>query len=199
LRLKGFIFLLAILSIPGAEAQLFSRKDLGIHQGIINFHSPILNNKNNNNKLSSWVTEVDKNFFLTRFASFNAGLGLGNYKNMDTRFLPFRNSNFFRMNTGLILHLPQFYSALDLSPNLINPYFKAAYNFDLLEKQPDIENFNRLSSSLRLGLGCIVKLNHYLGISYEASHNQRVAPDYRSFFQHTFGVIINLEAPAKPF
>jgi hypothetical protein len=180
-------------------AQLFSKKDIAIHQGIMTFHNPVLNNKNNANTKASWVTELDKNLGLSRFSSLNAGLGLGNYKNLDNRFSPYESSNFFRLKLGLLLHLPQSYSPHDLSPNFFNPFIKVAYNFDFADQHFRNLGGNKISSSLRLGVGCVVRLNHYVGLMYEFSHNQRIAMDYRTFFQHTFGMIINMEEPARRY
>jgi hypothetical protein len=188
-----FAFLLPV------KAQLYSKKDIAIHQGFMTFHNKSLNNKNNNNNKISWVTELDKNLFLTRFSSLNAGLGCGNYRNLDTATAPFTSSNFFRFKAGLVLHLPQSYTPHDLSPNAFNPFVKAAYNFDIMSNSYEKESGNRLSSSLRLGAGFIVSLSHHIGVMYEFSHNQRVARDYRTYYQHTFGVIINLVEPHKEF
>jgi hypothetical protein len=182
-----------------ANAQLYSKRDIAIHQGLMTFHNPVLNNKNNANRKSSWVSELDKNFFLSRFTSLNAGIGMGNYRNLDTSFAAFESSNFFRIKTGLILHLPQFYAHGHLSPRLFNPFIKAAYNFDIAGKKFEDLGGNRLNSSLRLGAGFVVSMTHHIGLIYEFSHNQRVSPDYRTFFQHTFGIIINMEEPYKEF
>jgi hypothetical protein len=182
-----------------AEAQLYSKKDIAIHQGFMTFHNASLNNKSNNNNKISWVSELDKNLYLTRFSSLNAGLGFGNYRNLDTMVAPFASSNFFRLKAGLVLHLPQFYTPHDLSPNAFNPFIKAAYNFDIFSDSYEKETKQKLSSSLRLGAGFVVSLSHHIGVMYEFSHNQRVARDYRTYYQHTFGIIINLVEPHKEF
>ncbi len=194
------IISLFLLASPGdCLAQLFSRKDIAIHQGVMTFHNTSLNNSNNANGKISWVTEFDKHFYLSRFYSFNAGVGVGNFKNLDNRFAPFESSNFFRMNTGIVFHLPQSHTAHNLSPNAFNPFFKVAYNFDISDRHYEALGGNRLSSSLRLGIGFVIRINHYVGFMLESSHNQKVALDYRSFFQHTAGIVINLEAPYKPY
>lgn len=196
----GIIFItVCLLQVHALKAQLFSKKDLAVHQGIMTFHNPSLNNKNNSNKRISWVTELDKHLYLTRFASFNAGVGMGNYRNLDDRFEAFESSDFFRVKAGLVLHLPQSYSLRDWSPNGFNPFIKAAYNFDIFSDHYQRVAGNKLSSSLRLGIGCVVRISHYAGIMYEFSHNQRVANDYRTFFQHNFGILINLQAPYTPY
>jgi len=182
-----------------ANAQLFSKKDMAMHQGFMTFHNASLNNKSNTNKKTSWVTEVDKNLYLSRFSSVNSGIGLGNYKSLDSSFAPFESSNFMRLKVGLVLHLPQRYSVHNLSPRNFNPLVKIAYNFDFFDRHYESMGGNRVSSSLRLGLGFVAKINHYTGFIYEFSHNQRVAPDYRSYYQHTFGIIINLVEPYKPY
>jgi hypothetical protein len=181
------------------EAQLFGRRDIGVHQGIMSFHNPSLNNKNNNNNKTSWVTEVDKNLYLSRFASFNAGLGIGNYKNLDDKFAKYESYSFYRIKAGLVLHLPQSYSPRDLTPNAFNPFLKAAYNFDISDQHFENRGGNRLIGSFRLGCGFVIRASHHLGIMYEFSHNQRLASDYRTFFQHNFGILINLEEPYKPY
>jgi hypothetical protein len=176
-----------------SNAQLFGRKDIGIRQGIINFHPDILNNSNNNNSKTSWVTEFDRHFVLTRMSSLNYGLGLGNYRNQDNRFETYENSNFFRVKFGLVLHLPQPYSSTNWSPKRFNPYLIAAYNMDILDYKYGVSNGSRLSSSIKFGGGLVYRLSHELGISYEFSHNSRVTEDYRTSFQHLFGIIINLD------
>ena len=181
------------------QAQLFSRHNLAVSQGMMTFHNPSLNNQSNTNKKVSWVTELDKHLYITRFASLNTGIGLGNYKSLDTLFKPYQSSNFFRIKAGLVLHPSQHFSYRNLSPKRFNPFIKVAYNVDVLDKNYESTQGHRIAGNLRLGVGFVIKLNHYAGLTYEFSHNQRVSPDYRSFFQHNFGLILNLDPPMKPY
>ncbi len=193
------IFISVLFIQQEVKAQLFGKKDFSIQQGIMSFHPAVLNNESNLNNQLSWVSEIDRHFNLNRISSINYGLGLGDFRNPDTMFRPYEHGKFMRLKIGLVIHLPQYHTARNWSPKRINPYFKAAYNLDIADYNYGQKNGSRLIPSLRLGAGMIYRLNHYLGIVYEFSHNQRVNPDYRSFFQQNLGIILNFDLPYQPY
>lgn len=197
--MKIFIAI-SILTISfNVNAQLFGRKDLSIHRGIMRFDPPSLNNSVNSNGRRTRLFEVDKNFYLKRRISFNTGIGLGNLENLDNRFEAYQSSQFFRLKLGFILHQAQHHTPRNWSPKKFNPFIKVAYNLDLFDHSYSSVNGSTLGSSLRLGLGCVIKINHYLGLSYEFSHNQRVTKDYRTFYQNTLGLVINMDQIWLPY
>ncbi len=192
MRLLFFISFV-ILNIGQVNAQLFGRNDLGLNVGIMTFHQASLNNSVNTNTRISRVTELDKRFVLGRKTSFETGLGYGTLENLDNRFSSNEHSKFLRIKLGLLLHLPQQYTPTNWSPRKFNPYFKVAYNFDFFDHTYTSVNGNSLGSSLKYGVGAVYRVSHYLGVFYEFSHNQRVTKDYRTFFQHNLGIIINMD------
>lgn len=178
---------------------MFGRKDLSLNRGIMRFDPPSLNNSVNSNGRRSRLFELDKNFYLKRRISFNTGIGLGNLENLDDRFQAFQSSQFFRLKLGFVLHQAQHYTPRNWSPKRFNPFIKVAYNLDLFDHNYSTINGSALGSSLRLGLGCVIKINHYIGFSYEFSHNQRVTKDYRTFYQNTLGLVINMDQIWLPY
>ncbi len=175
------------------QAQFFGRKSIGVHQGIMLFNESALNNKTNANRKASWVTEVDRNAYISKYASFNYGLGLGNYKNPDKRFEPYQSSNFFRVKFALQIHFPNIGDCKDCeNVRRVNPYFIIGYNFDLLSSNFKAIGNNRVNANLKIGGGLVVKLNNNLGLQYGLTLNQRINEDYRTFFQHNVGLIVRL-------
>lgn len=197
--MKNILLLLLLIISTQTFAQLFGKKDISIQQGIMSFHPEILNNGNNSNTRLSWISEIDRNFMITRMSSFNYGIGLGDLRNPDTLFKPYEHSKFLRVKFGLVLHLPQFHTARNWSPKRINPYIKVGYNMDISDYNYGEKYSTRLNSSLKLGVGMVYRISHSLGLQFESSHNQRVSSDYRSFFQHNFGLIINLDLPYQEY
>lgn len=178
------------------NAQFFGKKSIGVQQGAIFFNESFLNNKNNANNKTSWVTELDKNLYLSRFSSFNLGFGLGNYKNPDNRFEPYQSSNFFRLKMALVLHLPNIKNCKDCDDlRLVQPYFNIGYNFDLLNNTFKAIGNNRMNANLKIGGGVVVKIMKDVGLIYGLTLNQRVNVDYRTFFQHNFGLLVRLASP----
>ena len=187
------VILTLLCNYQTGKAQLFGKNDLSVQYGTINFHAKSLNNSLNNNHRLSHVTEIDKHIHLGKFISGDLGLGLGTLQNMDTRFTRQENSSFFRIKLGLVLHLPQAYSANNWSPKQVNPYFKVAYNFDRYnEHYKNIEG-KYLGNSVRMGLGVIYRVNHQIGLVYEGSHNQCFSSDFRTYFQQNIGIFINMD------
>lgn len=184
---------LLVVSNQVLKAQLFGKQDISVQSGVINFHAKSLNNSVNSNYRLSRVTEVDKHIHLGRFASFCAGLGGGNLQNMDNRFTPHQSSQFFRVKLGLVLHLPQAYSSSNWSPKKLNPYFKVSYNIDRFDATYKEIEGRYTVSSVRMGLGAIIKVNHYVGVLLESSHNQCLSSDFRTYFQNNIGVIVNMD------
>lgn len=197
MRLTLTIILLSVSSL--AQAQLFGKKDLALQQGIMQFHPKSLNNQSNSNTKISWVTELDKHQNLSRVSNFNWGIGVGDLRNLDSSFKRFQNSSFFRFKAGFVFSLPQHYTPRNWSPKKFNPYFKVSYNIDLHDKAYKDVNASRISSSVRLGFGAVYKLNHNFGLIYEFSHNQRLSHDFRTYYQHNFGLIINFDLPYLPY
>lgn len=196
--MRPLLLIIALLAInPDLKAQIFGKKDFSIQQSWSSFHPAILNNQSNSNQKLSRAIEIDRNFNFARFSSLNYGVGLGDLRNPDTLFLPYEHSRFMRIQFGLVLHLPQRHTARNWSPNRINPYLKAGYMLDIADYRYGEVTGSRLSSAFKLGAGMVVRLSHTVGILYEFSHNQRVTADYRSFFQHKFGLIINMDTPYK--
>lgn len=177
------------------SAQLYGKKDLLLSQGVMNFNYHFLKNKSNTNNRLSWVTELDRHLNISRLSSMQYGIGLGNHRNADTLFRPYDNNNFFRIKLGLLLHLPQKHTAVNWSPNPFNPFVKLAYNFDIMGKAYKETTGSGLSSSVKIALGSVIKLNHCWGIYTEISHNQRVSQDYRTFVQYNLGIMYNLDKP----
>lgn len=190
---KHLAIALALLAGTQLKAQLFGKNDIGLNVGLLTFHQRSLNNSVNTNTRVSKVTEVDKRWTLGRKTSFEGGLGYGILENLDNRFTGNDNSRFFRVKMGLILHYPQHYSPTNWSPRKLNPYLKVAYNFDFFDHTYVAVNGKSLGSSLKLGIGAVYKLSHYIGVFYEFSHNQRVTKDYRTFYQQNLGIIINMD------
>jgi hypothetical protein len=95
----------------------------------------------------------------------------------------------------MMIHLPQTITHYKTKPNLLNPYFKVGYNFDILNNYFLAVGNNRVNTNLRIGFGNTIRINHFVGLNYEFSYNQRVNPDYRTFFQQTLGLVFNLEEP----
>jgi hypothetical protein len=193
--IKTALLSLLCFSLTLAKAQFFGRNNIGIHQGVILFNPSALNNSNNANNKNSWVNEFDKNFTLGTKTTFNSGIGFGNYQNPDNRFESYQSTNFLRIKIAMMIHLPQTINHYKTKPNLLNPYFKVGYNFDILNNYFLAVGNNRVNTNLRLGFGNAIRINHFVGLNYEFSYNQRVNPDYRTFFQHTFGLVFNLEEP----
>jgi len=176
-----------------AKGQFFGRKSIGIQQGAIFFNEAFLNNKNNANNKTSWVTEVDKNLYISRFSSFNMGFGLGNYKNPDNRFEPYQSNNFFRFKFALVLHLPNVMDYEDVEQKrLLSPFFNIGYNFDILNNTFKAIGSNRVNTNLKIGGGLIIKMMRDFGLMYSLTLNQRVNVDYRTFFQHNVGMLVRL-------
>ena len=182
-----------------SHAQIFGKKDLVLQQGIMQYHPHSLNNQSNSNHRISWVSELDKNLHLSRISSFNVGLGMGDLRNLDSNFSIFQSSGFFRFKAGMVFSLPQHYSPRNWSPNRFNPYIKIAYNLDVHDKTYAAVNNSRLASSVRFGIGGVYKINHHFGLLYEFSHNQRLSADFRTYYQHNFGLIVNFDIPYLPY
>jgi len=192
--LKPVIFILfSIILINPLSAQLFGRKDIGLNTGIMTFHQASLNNSVNTNTRVSRVTELDKRFVLGRKTSFETGLGYGTLENLDNRFSSNQHSQFFRLKLGVLLHFPQLHTPTNWSPRKLNPYIKVAYNLDFFDRTYTSVNGSSLGSSLKWGAGAVYRLSHYVGVFYEFSHNQRVTKDYRTFYQHNLGILINMD------
>lgn len=175
------------------KAQLFGKNDIGLKLGIMTFHQKSLNNSVNTNTRVSKVTEVDKRIVIGRKTSFQYGLGFGNLQNLDNRFTPNQTSNFFRMKLGLLAHLPQLYSHENWSPRPFNPYLSVSYNLDVFDKTYREINDKPMGNSVKLGVGFVFRLSHHVGVLYEFSHNQRVTKDYRTFYQHSIGLMFNMD------
>ncbi len=193
--MKKVLIVILILANSNLKAQYFGSNHIGFHQGIIIFNQAILDNRNNANNKISFISELDKNWKLGKKTSFHSGLGFGNYQNPDNRFEAYQSTNFFRLKMGLMFHLPQILTPRKQAPNLLNPFFKVAYNFDILDRNFRAIGKQKINSNLRLSIGNTVRINHFLGIYTEASLNQRVNIDYRTFFQYNIGLIINLDPP----
>ncbi|MES2617997.1 MAG: hypothetical protein V4613_08960 [Bacteroidota bacterium] len=182
-----------------ANAQFFGNKSVGVYQGLILFNEPILNNRNNSNNKTSWITEIDKTRSIneSRYFSINYGLGIGNYKNPDNRFETYQSSTFYRAKFALMMHLPYAGGACSHCShiNLFTPFLSVGYNLDLLNNTFKAVGNNRVNANLRIGGGGVVKLGQYFGLMYGLTLNQRINVDYRTFFQHNFGVIVNLDLP----
>jgi len=176
-----------------SKAQFFGYRSIGMQHGIILYSEPILKNTSNANNKISYVNELDKNFKMGKWVSFNGGIGFGNYQNPSNKFEKYQSSNFFRLKPALMFHLPQNISIYKVNPNLINPFFKIGYNFDIMDNTFRAIGYKRLNTSLKLGIGTVIRVNHYVGIYFESSLNQKVNIDYRTFFQHSLGVCINLD------
>lgn len=192
-----FIIAICALIITPAKAQFFGKKSVGLHQGVILFNEPLLNNRNNANNKASWVTEFDKTRSInhSRFFSINYGLGIGNYKNPDNRFESYQSSTFYRAKFSLVAHLPYMGGACSHCShiNRFTPFLNIGYNVDLLNNTFKAIGNNRVNANLRLGGGGVVKLTEYVGFMYGLTLNQRINVDYRTFFQHNFGIIVNLD------
>lgn len=171
------------------KAQWFGQKSLGISQGLIVFDAPVLNNRNNANDRKSWISEIEYFRTISRFWTFNTGAGVGNYKNPDNRFETYQSTNFYRFKFGLMLHLP---SGGDKFRR-VNPFLTVGYNFDLLNNTFKAIGDNRVNVNMKVGGGLAVKIKGPVGAFYTFTLNQRVNPDYRTFFQHQFGVLVALE------
>lgn len=197
--MRLFITFILLVTSSIAQAQLFGKNDLALQQGIMQYHPKSLNNQSNSNSKISWVTELDKHQNISRISNFNWGIGVGDLRNLDSNFRTFANSSFFRFKAGLVFSLPQQYTPRNWSPRKFNPYFKVAYNIDLHDKPFKEINQTRVSSSVRLGFGAVYKLMHNFGLIYEFSHNQRLGADFRTFYQHNFGIIINFDLPYLPY
>ncbi|MDP2175056.1 MAG: hypothetical protein Q8K70_04010 [Bacteroidota bacterium] len=198
--MNRLLIILLVWGIPLiSEGQFFGHKSVSIHQGIILFNNDILNNPNNANTKKSFVSEVDHNLNLSRFTTFSPGIGFGNYQNPDNRFETYQSTNFLRLKIGLTLHLPQKINRYKLKPNLISPFFKVGYNFDVLNNTFKAIGNNKVNTNLRLSIGNVFRLSHELGLFWESSLNQRVNIDYRTFFQHNFGLCINLDERLKVY
>ncbi|MCC6817323.1 MAG: hypothetical protein IT245_00305 [Bacteroidia bacterium] len=191
--IRFILITLLILQLTPAHGQLFGKNDIGLKFGIMTFHQKSLNNSANTNTRVSKLTEIDKRQILGRKTSFEYGIGYGSLQNLDNRFTTNQFSNFFRVKLGLIAHYPQQYTPTNWSPRPFNPYLKVAYNLDFFDKTYSEVNGKSLGSSLRLGIGFVVRLTHQFGLQYEFSHNQRVTKDYRTFYQHSIGLMINLD------
>lgn len=192
--MRKVIFIsILFFSCSSLFAQLFGRKDISIQIGYMNFHASSLNNTISTNNRISKVTEVDKHLVLGRLLSFDLGAGLGSIRNMDTRFESFDASNFFRIKSGFIFHLPQQHSPTNWSPKGFNPYVRTSYNLDIHDNYFKQVNGGRVTGSVRLGFGFVVKLKHSLGVLYEFSHNQKFGTDNRTFFQQNIGLVINMD------
>lgn len=192
--MKKLLFIALILvTANNLKAQLFGKNDLSIQYGTINFHAKSLNNSLNSNNRLSHVTELDKHIHLARFASIGTGLGIGTLQNMDNRFKEHESSQFMRFKLGLVLHLPQNYHPHNWSPNSFNPYFKVAYNVDIYNHHYKAIEGKSMGSSVRLGLGFIYKINHNIGVLLETSHNQCLSSDFRTYYQHNIGLMINMD------
>lgn len=193
MKTSSIISFLAFFLINSIEAQYFGKNDLGLSAGFIRFDASSLNNKDNSNGRRSRLFEVDKHFSLKRRISLNTGLGLGNIENLDKRFNAWQSSDFFRVKIGVMLHGRQNYGPRNWSPRRFNPFVKIGYNIDFFDHTYQVVNGNRLGNSVRMGLGAVIKINHYMGLTYEFSHNQRLISDYRTYFQHNIGLIINMD------
>ena len=189
--MRLFITFILLVTSSIAQAQLFGKNDLALQQGIMQYHPKSLNNQSNSNSKISWVTELDKHQNISRISNFNWGIGVGDLRNLDSNFRTFANSSFFRFKAGLVFSLPQQYTPRNWSPR--------RYNLDLHDKTFKEINQTRVSSSVRLGFGAVYKLNHNFGLIYEFSHNQRLGADFRTFYQHNFGIIINFDLPYLPY
>lgn len=189
------VIFIALIVFTGIDlkAQLFGKNDLSVQYGTMNFHAKSLNNSANSNRRLSHVTELDKHLHLGKFASINTGLGIGTLQNLDNRFKQHESSQFMRLKLGLVLHLPQAYSPHNWSPKLINPYFKVAYNIDIFNHLYKATEGRSMGNSVRFGLGFIYKINHTTGIVFETSHNQCLSSDFRTYYQHNIGLVINMD------
>jgi hypothetical protein len=187
--LLTYCLLIAIVS----QAQLFGKKDLGLSFGGLNFHSKALNNSVNTNYRVSKITEVDKHVKIKRLSSLELGFGFGTLENLDNRFSAFESSQFFRIKTALLFHLDQRHNPSNWSPKRVNPYIKVGYNLDWFDYKFKNINERSLGSSMALGVGLVIKINHAVGLRYEFTHNQRITEDYRTYFQNSLGLIINLD------
>lgn len=181
------------------QAQLFGRQDLSVQQGIISFTPAWLGNKSNTNNRTSVLTELNRHYNFSRFSSVSYGAGIGTYRNPDTLFRAWDNSDFFRVKLGILLHLPQNHTAKNWSPRPLNPFISAGYHFDIMDKHYRETMGSSLSSAFRIGAGAVVKINHYWGLICEIAHNQRVSRDYRSYLQYNLGVVINFDKPYIPY
>lgn len=192
---RQILILTGVLTCFQVNAQFFGRKSLVVSQGAIFFNAPSLNNKNNANNKTSWISEIDKNLYLSRFASFNLGGGVGNYKNPDDRFESYQSTNFYRFKFALMVHLPSLDKCTQCTPkpNLVSPFLMVGYNFDLLSKTFKAIGDERVSSNMKVGGGAIVRVSNQVGVKYEFTLNQRINSDYRTFYQHSLGMVINLE------
>ncbi len=186
------IFFIATLLVFSMEtkAQFFGRKSVGISQGAVFFNASSLNNKNNANNKTSWISEFDRFGHISRFWSFNVGGGVGNYKNPDNRFETYQSTDFYRLKIGLFLHLP---SQSDTKPRLVNPFLLVGYNFDLLNKTFKAIGDNRVNVNMKVGGGLNGRISEHVGCFYMFTLNQRLNPDYRTYYQHNIGMLVNLE------
>jgi len=192
--LKYLYLILALCYLP-LNAQFFSKKNLCISQGIIQFNEPFLANKNNANNKTSLVSEIEKINNISHFFSYSYGFGLGVYNNLDTRFEPFEKSNFVRLKGNLILNLPMLNGNCPSCKTIrmINPYAKIGYLIDKLDKTFKAKSGTYYNTSMNFGVGIILKMNNKMGLNYDFTINQRINNDYRTFMQHKVGVVIILD------
>jgi len=180
-----------LISIP-TQGQIIASKSISIQAAVLDFSSKWLNNPGENNKRLSSMSQIEFSAPLSRYFSPYIGLGLGHMKNLAPEYLKETGSDFTRLSFGIILNPNNGFFFLSDKPKTIEPYALIGYQFDWIEQNKEV-GYKSSVGSMGFGAGCWISIAPQLNIGYRYTLNQKLGQDYRSFNQHTFGVLIGLE------
>lgn len=188
---KLILTLILFAYIP-TQGQVIAKRGLSIQGAVLDFSSKWLNNPGPNNKRLSFMSMIEFSAPLSPYFSPYVGLGLGHLKNLAPEYLKEIGSDFTRLSFGIILNPNNGHFFLNDRHKTIEPYALIGYQFDWIEQNKETGYRNSVGS-MGFGAGFWISVASQLNIGYRYTLNQKLGQDYRSFNQHTFGLLIGLE------
>lgn len=188
---KKLLFVLFCLLLSGmSNGQIIRNRYIAIQGGAIDFSTRWLKNPQPQNHRISAFSCIEYGYPISDFFTVYSNISLGHLKNMGADFQSEIGSDFFRIGLGLLLNPNNGKFFLNNRSKMIEPYGIIGYNFDIINQNP--AGFNRTIGSVCFGAGFWTPIADKLCVGYRYSINQRLAQDYRTFNQHTIGMLISL-------
>ncbi len=189
---KQIILLLFTLSALNSNGQgyITDYKSAGIGFTVTNYHSNLLDNRENISNYLSYDVNASYNFALSRIFNFNQLIGIGTLQNASKYEQFWQNTLKINYNAGLSLNIFKFFKR-NYEGKFV-PYGAVNYQLNYFDKTA-FSRPKQLLSQFNYGGGISYQINDNLGVYTQFQLGQRIGADFKSSFNTQFGLLAILE------
>lgn len=190
--IKSWAFIILFFYITSevwSQGFLQHYNSLGINLGVVNYHSPVLDNRENKTNYLSFSTAVSYNSAISPLFNFNQMLQFGNLQNASNNEPFWNKSQFLSYNIGFSLNLFKFFDR-KFDAKLV-PFLNTGYGFNYF-LQTSASRPNPIVSNFKVGAGASYAINDYLAAFVQYNIHQRLGNDFKTGIESQFGLLATL-------